>query len=420
MASNHAAQTSKSWIPVALAAFVCESVAWVWVAYAPGLSARWSALGMGVLGLLLAMAAGWMLLNLNQRGRVALRRAQTAAARAVEHERATERAQQEAEKATELLVTALDALPISIAIFDQNDRQVIRNQCLDELFQGLFAPDTEHETFETMLRRELRMGLLPEARGREDAWVAKRLSERGNQVQPTLQQHANDRWIHTYEVRTRQGFTVVARAEVTDLVRKEQLLEQANAQLSRQSATDGLTGIANRRVFDETLATEWLRAARSGSTLGLLMVDIDHFKRFNDHYGHLAGDECLRRVTGVLSACVRRAGELLARYGGEEFVMLLPGADLAQAVEMAHRCLERITREALPHGSSPTAAHVTFSIGVAEVRPSADKDPESLVNAADTAMYRAKMGGRARYAVADIADWEIDKDAPRSRAGDLV
>ena len=420
MASNHAAQPSKYWIPVALAAFVCESVAWIWVAYAPDLSARWPTFGIGLLGMLLALAAGWMLLNLNQRGRVALRRALTAAARAVEHERATERAQQEAEKATELLVTALDALPIGIAIFDQHDRQVIRNQCLDELFQGLFAPDTEHETFETMLRRELRMGLLPEARGRENDWVAKRLSERGLQAQPMLQRYTGDRWIHTYEVRTRQGFTVIARAEVTELVRKEQMLEQANAQLSRQSATDGLTGIANRRVFDETLSTEWLRAARSGSALGLLMVDIDHFKRFNDHYGHLAGDECLRRVTLVLSSCVRRAGELLARYGGEEFVMLLPGADLAQAVEMAHRCLERITREALPHGSSPTAAHVTFSIGVAHVRPSADKDPESLVNAADTAMYRAKMGGRARYAVADIADWEIDKDAPRSRAGDLV
>ena len=100
--------------------------------------------------------------------------------------------------------------------------------------------------------------------------------------------------------------------------------------------------------------------------------------------------------------------------------MLLPGTDLAHAQDMAQRCLERIAQEALPHGSSPTAAHVTLSIGLAHVAPNAAQGPESLVNAADTAMYRAKMAGRARYAVANVADWEIDKDAPRSRVGDLV
>ena len=416
MAITHAALRPRTLILVALAALLCEATAWWWVAGGAGRPA----LLPGLLGMALALLAAWLMLRMSRQTLSELRRARTAAARAVEHERATERAQQEAERATELLVTALDALPIGIAIFDQHDRQVIRNQCLDELFQGLFAPDTAHETFEIMLRRELKMGLVPEAVGQEDAWIAKRLKERGTHAQPILQKHANDRWIHTYEVRTRQGFTVVARAEVTDLVRKEQLLAQANAQLSRQSATDGLTGIANRRRFDETLATEWLRAARGGNTLSLLMVDIDHFKRYNDHYGHVAGDECLRRVTHVLSSCVRRAGELLARYGGEEFVMLLPGADRAQAEDMAHRCLERIEREALPHGSSPTEAHVTFSIGVAYVTPNSAQGPESLVNAADTAMYRAKMAGRARYAVADMADWEIDKDAPRSRTGDLI
>ena len=419
MASNHAAQKSRTLIWTALAALVSEAAAWCWVALAPGGGAAPMALALGLLGIVLALAAAGMVLRMNRKGQADLQRARSAAARAVEHERAMERAQQEAEKATELLVTALDALPIGIAIFDPHDRQVIRNQCLDELFQGMFTPETAHETFSTMLRREFKMGLMPGANGDETAWVAKRLAERGTQPQPMLQGHPDDRWIHTYEVRTRQGFTVVARAEVTDLVRKEQLLEQANAQLSRQSATDGLTGIANRRRFDETLASEWLRAARSGNAVSLLMVDIDHFKRYNDHYGHVAGDECLRRVTHVLASCVRRAGELLARYGGEEFVLLLPGAELAHARDMAHRCLERLTREALPHGASPTAAQVTFSIGVAHGFPSAARDPESLVNAADTAMYRAKMAGRARYAIADTADWEIDKDAPRSRAGEL-
>ena len=122
----------------------------------------------------------------------------------------------------------------------------------------------------------------------------------------------------------------------------------------------------------------------------------------------------------VLTSCVRRAGELLARYGGEEFVLLLPGADLDQARDLAQRCLNAIHREAIPHGASPSSDHVTFSIGVAQVLPTATQDPESLVNAADTAMYRAKMNGRSRFEVAVQADWEIDKDAPRSRAGELA
>ena len=404
---------------MALAALVLEIAAWWWIGtLTRGVEAALAVL-LGMLGMALVAAVVWQLLRAKRLGLLELQRARTAAARALEHERATERAQREAEQASVLLVTALDALPIGIAIFDQHDRQVIRNQYLDQLFPGLFTPDTVQEDFETMLRRELKMGLLPDAVGHDEQWIARRMAERGSHAQPLLQKQPDDRWIHTYEVRTPQGFTVVARAEVTDLVRKEQLLAQANEQLSRQSATDGLTGIANRRRFDETLTSEWQRAARNGSSLCLLMVDIDHFKLFNDHYGHLAGDECLRRVSHVLAASVRRAGEILARYGGEEFVLLMPGANLAQAEDMAQRCLNRIDREAIPHGSSPTAPQVTFSIGIAYVLPSAARDAETLVNAADTAMYRAKMAGRARYEVADVADWEIDKDAHRTRPGEL-
>ena len=405
---------------LAFAALACEFASWWLLANLSDGSTATVGVGVGLLGAALALAAGWLLVHKLQLGRLEIQRARATAARALEHQGAMEKAQQEAEKATELLVTALDALPIGIAIFDREDRLVIKNQHLGDMFPGLFIPDNTQGTYESMLRSELQQGLLPEAIGREEEWLAQRLSERGSRTQPLLQEHAGDRWIHTYEVRTRGGFSVVARAEVTDLVRKEKMLAQANAQLSRQTATDGLTGIANRRRFDETLASEWLRAARSGNSLSLLMVDIDHFKRYNDHYGHVAGDECLRRVTRVLSRCVRRAGELLARYGGEEFVMLLPGADLGHAQDMAQRCLDRLQVEAIPHRSSPTAPQVTFSIGIAQVLPSAARGPETLVNAADTAMYRAKMAGRARYAVADQADWEIDKNAPRSRTGDLV
>ncbi len=208
--------------------------------------------------------------------------------------------------------------------------------------------------------------------------------------------------------------------ERDQLARAQHMASAEHEKLARQSATDGLTGITNRRHFDEILGVEWLRAARSGSSLALLIVDIDHFKRFNDHYGHVAGDECLRRVAQLLQGCVRRAGEIVARYGGEEFVILLPGAGGAQAEDLAQRCLKAIAGVALPHVSSPTADHVTFSIGIAQAVPDATRDPTSLVNAADAAMYRAKMAGRARYVMASQADWDIDKDAPRSQAGDLM
>lgn len=208
--------------------------------------------------------------------------------------------------------------------------------------------------------------------------------------------------------------------ERDQLARAQHMASAEHEKLARQSATDGLTGITNRRHFDEILGVEWLRAARSGASLGLLIVDIDHFKRFNDHYGHVAGDECLRRVAQLLQGSVRRAGEIVARYGGEEFVILLPGAGDAQAEELAQRCLKAIAALALPHASSPTAPHVTFSIGIAQVVPDATRDPTTLVNAADAAMYRAKMAGRARYVMASQADWDIDKDAPRSQAADLM
>ncbi|MHB8951023.1 MAG: diguanylate cyclase, partial [Rhodoferax sp.] len=146
-----------------------------------------------------------------------------------------------------------------------------------------------------------------------------------------------------------------------------------------------------------------------------------HFKNYNDNYGHLAGDECLRRVASVLSRCVRRAGELVARYGGEEFVLLLPGADREHACEVAQMCLDLMREESVAHAASPTAAQLTLSIGVACALPDAMMDdPTSLVNAADAAMYRAKSSGRAHFEVAGQSDWEIDKDTPRTQPSSLL
>ena len=186
-----------------------------------------------------------------------------------------------------------------------------------------------------------------------------------------------------------------------DIAENSAELERANEQLSRLSVTDGLTGVGNRRLFDATLMTEWTRAVRQQQPLALLLIDIDHFKLYNDSYGHQGGDDCLRRVAGVLGSCVKRSGELLARYGGEEFVVLLPSNDLAAAAAFAQRCLDRLSAARLPHRASPVSDWLTISIGVASMVPAQGASHGSLVRRADAALYAAKKLGRAQYACAD-------------------
>ena len=157
---------------------------------------------------------------------------------------------------------------------------------------------------------------------------------------------------------------------------------------------DGLTRVANRRRFDEALLSEWRQCQRAGTPLALLMIDIDHFKRYNDHYGHPTGDACLQQVAAVLKAAMQRACDLVARYGGEEFVCLLPGCDQAPALAKAQALQAALAAQGIAHEASPTAAWVTLSIGVAVAQPQAGGSPAALVAAADAALYSAKHRGR--------------------------
>ncbi|MCD6061625.1 MAG: diguanylate cyclase [Moraxellaceae bacterium] len=177
--------------------------------------------------------------------------------------------------------------------------------------------------------------------------------------------------------------------------------EEYAEQLDELSRHDALTGLANRRHFDEALQQEWRRATRQQSPLAVLMIDIDHFKHYNDSLGHVQGDSCLRRVAGIIAAQTRRPGELAVRYGGEEFLLLFPNTDRRTACQLAERLLEAIHEAGLAQAPGLARATVSVSIGVAVATPGSGMLlPGELICAADDALYEAKHAGRAtwRYA----------------------
>lgn len=206
-------------------------------------------------------------------------------------------------------------------------------------------------------------------------------------------------------------------------------LKRASDRLRELSSTDGLTGLANRRTFDEALEREWRRTHRSGEPLSLLMIDVDHFKRYNDRYGHPAGDACLFQVAQALKNQLKRPADLAARYGGEEFALLLPATDRHGAAVLAKGLLTAIEQLGLAHEDSDCAAHVSVSIGIGShdtgcefwltgsgaTRSGPDDGALAcdLLAAADSALYAAKHAGRARFAPGDC------DGATRRRLADL-
>lgn len=177
-------------------------------------------------------------------------------------------------------------------------------------------------------------------------------------------------------------------------------LEMANAKLRQLTILDPLTGIANRRAFDEALVREVRRAQRDRRQLSLILCDIDGFKAFNDHYGHARGDEILRQVARVVALTFRRAGDLAARYGGEEFGVILPGATSKQALLYAERLRRNVWRQRIAHERAPVGSTISLSAGVASLELIAHAGEEHLIMAADEALYSAKSAGRNRVALA--------------------
>jgi diguanylate cyclase (GGDEF)-like protein len=206
-----------------------------------------------------------------------------------------------------------------------------------------------------------------------------------------------ERHLKTLELLGAQAaISLVNARHVEQLERK---VAERTEELRQMSMKDGLTGIANRRSFDERLAGEWRRARRTGRPMSLLMIDIDHFKPYNDHHGHVEGDRCIRTVAQTLSRVINRSTDLVARYGGEEFAAILPETDADTARWLADSCLKALADLALPHHASTTGPFVSISVGVCSMAVDGEFESETLVTRADQALYEAKRGGRNRVGV---------------------
>lgn len=192
---------------------------------------------------------------------------------------------------------------------------------------------------------------------------------------------------------------------VVETVRDITAQHEAQLALEVMASVDGLTDIANRRRFDEVLSTEWRRAQRDRLPLGLLMVDVDHFKRFNDMAGHQAGDECLRQIACAIAGEALRPGDQAARYGGEEFAVILPNTSVEGGVVVADRVMAAVRDKSIRHPDPVSGPFVTVSVGVSSTTPMIGSKPELLLRSADRALYEAKRGGRAK--VASLVDLRL-------------
>jgi diguanylate cyclase (GGDEF)-like protein/PAS domain S-box-containing protein len=188
--------------------------------------------------------------------------------------------------------------------------------------------------------------------------------------------------------------------DISERKKTEQQLLELQKQLEEFSYKDGLTEVANRRMFDTVLEQEWLEAKRNQHPLSLVMIDIDFFKQFNDLYGHLQGDEVLKRVAHTLNAAGLRAKDFFARFGGEEFALILPETNAESAIKIAERCRNLIFKQQIPHAASDISQLLTISIGVSSIIPASNQQPKAFVEFVDSLLYQAKDSGRNRTVMA--------------------
>jgi diguanylate cyclase (GGDEF)-like protein len=300
-------------------------------------------------------------------------------------------------RAIERLHDAIEALPAGFELYDANDRMALVNSTMKRMYPVVADLLEQGISFTELVRANWERGNLIVPDGDIEGYIADRLAKRRIGGPPRVHELRSGLWVRTYERLTREGGIVGVRIDVTELMQRDRelaeaitKLDAANAELRRQAETDPLTGVANRRRFERELAA----VCEAGRPLALLLFDIDHFKRFNDHHGHPAGDACLRRVAAVLTAALRGTGDFAARLGGEEFAVLLPGEGAEGGCAVAQRCAELLADAQIIHGDSPLGPHVTFSAGIAV--GGGGVPAASLMERADAALYEAKREGRAR------------------------
>ncbi|HCC80747.1 MULTISPECIES: sensor domain-containing diguanylate cyclase [unclassified Methylophaga] len=182
--------------------------------------------------------------------------------------------------------------------------------------------------------------------------------------------------------------------DISERKKTEQELIKLQKELEELSFKDGLTGVANRRMFDSVIETEWLKARQNKQPLSLIIIDIDFFKEYNDFYGHLQGDDCLKQVAETLNNVKARSRDFFGRFGGEEFIMLLPEADENAAWSIAERCRQALFKKQIPHEQSKVSQLLTISLGVSTMIPSHDDEHNELISRADKQLYQAKQKGR--------------------------
>jgi diguanylate cyclase (GGDEF)-like protein len=320
----------------------------------------------------------------------------------------------QAHRASELARTrledAIEALPAGFELYDAQDRLVLVNSLVKSQYPLLADLWDQGMTWEQLVRAHRSRGGLSHLAQDFETWIHDRHAQRRSGGPARLQAVVPGKWIRSFERCTREGGLVGVRIDVSEEIERENALTRLNAQLDGVNAdlrhlaqTDPLTGLGNRRAFEDALAMSMAEPAGAA----LLLLDVDHFKRYNDRYGHPAGDAVLRRVAGVLMAALRSPVDVVARIGGEEFAVLLPGTNLLDANEMGRRCLALLADADIAHADSPMGSRVTASMGVAHAVGCTESTPGvDLLRRADAALYRAKSDGRNRV----VADWPLESD----------
>ena len=301
----------------------------------------------------------------------------------------------ELERSVKLFQSIYEKAPIGVALLDSTGRPVVSNLKLQEML-GYSEKELSNMTFSDFSDAEdatTNMALLDDLiNGKIESYqLEKRYYRKDGEL------IWGDVTSALFSSTDPQSFFVIGMvADITERKMAEQQLQKAYQEMEYLSNRDGLTNIANRRYFDQYLSSEWQRATRNSKSLALIILDIDFYKPFNDTYGHLAGDNCLKQIARILEETVKRSTDVAARYGGEEFAVILPETDLCGANVVANHIQTAISALQIPHKGSHINKFVTVSIGVATTMPDMDWEPVDLINKTDKALYQAKQNGRNR------------------------